>query len=238
MTKRFAVLAAMSFSGMAMATDVYTTQSEFLSNTAPGFYLEDFTSAPNGFVQFLSFGPVNGFGYSIVSDFDGGLFNSAGVVSTNFSDEKLVINFTGAEVTAVGGNFWCTDEFFTVIPSKITIELSDGTTVAYDSAAITDFRGFTSDTPITQITIDADDPDPTNLIFAWPTLDNLYVGTKGGGTPACYPDCDLSGSLNIDDFICFQTFFALSDPSADCDLSGTLNIDDFICFQTFFALGC
>jgi hypothetical protein len=55
---------------------------------------------------------------------------------------------------------------------------------------------------------------------------------------ACYPDCDSSGSLNIDDFICFQTFFAIGDPYADCDSSGSLNIDDFICFQTFFALGC
>ncbi len=55
---------------------------------------------------------------------------------------------------------------------------------------------------------------------------------------ACYADCDASGELNIDDFICFQTLFALSDPKADCDASGTLDIDDFICFQTFFAIGC
>jgi FG-GAP-like repeat len=56
--------------------------------------------------------------------------------------------------------------------------------------------------------------------------------------PSCYADCDLSGSLSIDDFICFQTLFALADPTADCDASGNLSIDDFICFQTFFALGC
>jgi agmatine deiminase len=54
----------------------------------------------------------------------------------------------------------------------------------------------------------------------------------------CYPDCDGSGGLNIDDFICFQTLYALSDPAADCDGSGGLNIDDFICFQTFYAIGC
>ncbi len=60
--------------------------------------------------------------------------------------------------------------------------------------------------------------------------------TKGGA--ACYPDCDGSGNLNIDDFICFQTFFAIGDPYADCDGSGNLNIDDFICFQTFYAIGC
>ncbi len=55
---------------------------------------------------------------------------------------------------------------------------------------------------------------------------------------ACYADCDASGTLTIDDFICFQTFFALGDPYADCDSDASLTIDDFICFQTFFALGC
>jgi hypothetical protein len=69
------------------------------------------------------------------------------------------------------------------------------------------------------------------------------LGTPGSyNAPACpgvcVADCDVSGTLNIDDFICFQTNFALGDPSADCDASGSLNIDDFICFQTFFALGC
>lgn len=55
---------------------------------------------------------------------------------------------------------------------------------------------------------------------------------------ACYPDCDGSGALDIDDFVCFQTLYALGDPTADCDQSGELNIDDFVCFQTLFALGC
>jgi hypothetical protein len=64
------------------------------------------------------------------------------------------------------------------------------------------------------------------------------AGIEFADAPSCYPDCDASGSLSIDDFICFQTFFALGDPSADCDASGSLSIDDFICFQTFFALGC
>jgi hypothetical protein len=56
----------------------------------------------------------------------------------------------------------------------------------------------------------------------------------------CPADCDASGSLDIDDFICFQTAFVLGDPAggADCDASGTLNIDDFVCFQTLFSLGC
>ncbi len=54
----------------------------------------------------------------------------------------------------------------------------------------------------------------------------------------CYADCDTSSSLSIDDFICFQTLFAIGDPYADCDGDSSLTIDDFICFQTFFAIGC
>ncbi len=55
---------------------------------------------------------------------------------------------------------------------------------------------------------------------------------------SCKVDCDTSGELDIDDFICFQTRFAIGDQYADCDASGALDIDDFICFQTFFAIGC
>ncbi len=54
----------------------------------------------------------------------------------------------------------------------------------------------------------------------------------------CYPDCDSNSTLSIDDFICFQTLFAIGDPYADCDGDSALTIDDFICFQTFFAIGC
>jgi hypothetical protein len=56
--------------------------------------------------------------------------------------------------------------------------------------------------------------------------------------PACYPDCDGSLGLDVNDFICFQTFYAIGDLYADCDASGGLDIDDFICYQTLFALGC
>lgn len=67
-------------------------------------------------------------------------------------------------------------------------------------------------------------------------VDTIQLGPAAGA--ACYADCDESGSLTIDDFVCFQTFFALGDPYADCDESGSLSIDDFICFQTLFAIGC
>jgi uncharacterized membrane protein len=32
---------------------------------------------------------------------------------------------------------------------------------------------------------------------------------NGSGTGPCYADCDANGTINIDDFICFQTYYAL-----------------------------
>ncbi len=55
---------------------------------------------------------------------------------------------------------------------------------------------------------------------------------------ACYADCDNSKALDIDDFTCFQTLFAVGDPYTDCDSDGGLTMDDFVCFQSLYALGC
>ncbi len=64
------------------------------------------------------------------------------------------------------------------------------------------------------------------------------AASTAGSLTSCVADCDCSDALNIDDFICFQTYFANNSSLADCDTSGSLTIDDFICFQTLFAIGC
>lgn len=63
--------------------------------------------------------------------------------------------------------------------------------------------------------------------------------------PFCYADCDRGSTpkggaavLDIDDFICFMTHFAIDDLYANCNNDADLDIDDFICFQTAFAVGC
>jgi hypothetical protein len=55
---------------------------------------------------------------------------------------------------------------------------------------------------------------------------------------SCYPDCNGDSAINLSDFGCFQTKFALGDPYADCNGDSVLNLSDFGCFQTKFALGC
>lgn len=54
----------------------------------------------------------------------------------------------------------------------------------------------------------------------------------------CLGDFDNSGALSIDDFIAYQTAFAIGDLNADVDNDGSLSIDDFIGYQTAYALGC
>ena len=69
-------------------------------------------------------------------------------------------------------------------------------------------------------------------------VNNAHQSFTVAPPPSCYADCDQSGELDVDDFICYQTLFGLGDPGADCDGSGEIDIDDFICFQTAFGIGC
>jgi len=78
----------------------------------------------------------------------------------------------------------------------------------------------------------------SGVIVGYGRLNGVLRGFKLTPEPPCAADCDGDGTTTIDDFICFQTLFALGDPAADCDKNGSLSIDDFICFQTLFAIGC
>ena len=93
--------------------------------------------------------------------------------------------------------------------------------------------------------------------WRWTILDNW-----GGGSSACWPrewtidttadgaviilqgcyqNCDGSREppvLNVGDFMCFQTRFALGEAYADCNHSGSIDVNDFVCFQGAFAAGC
>ncbi len=119
---------------------------------------------------------------------------------------------------------------------KLNILLNPGTgltlTDAYPTPVAWEHNG-TSDVAL----VDLDEDGDLDMMVGHCSGNTIYL-QDGAPTPACYPDCDGSGGLSIDDFICFQTFYAIGDLYADCDGNGTLGIDDFICFQTFYALGC
>lgn len=65
-------------------------------------------------------------------------------------------------------------------------------------------------------------------------IDEVRIGDKF----PCYADCNDDGLLNVADFGCFQTRFALSEPYADCNKDGAFTVADFGCFQTKFTAGC
>jgi hypothetical protein len=72
----------------------------------------------------------------------------------------------------------------------------------------------------------------------------LRGGYWGATVGSCYANCDgstVSPILNVQDFSCFLSKFAASDPYANCDGSTqvpVLNVQDFSCFLGKFAAGC
>jgi hypothetical protein len=58
------------------------------------------------------------------------------------------------------------------------------------------------------------------------------------GGVVCPADCDGNGSLNILDFVCFQSQWQQQTPAGDCDDNGAWNILDFVCYQGLFTAGC
>lgn len=173
MRKYLLVLLLLAQAPLASAATVYTTEAAFLTQLQPGYYLEDFTSytfgSPfNGSHTSASYGPVNGYSWTASAPL--GLYSNPSALSTSDRLDVLTIAFTGNPVTALGGIFASTDINASVIPQVVTITLSDSTTVSLTGF---DFRGFTSATPITSLTIDGvDTPN-----FNWPQLNRFYVGS-------------------------------------------------------------
>lgn len=104
---------------------------------------------------------------------NGGLYLGEGVITTNIAPDQIVVTFGGDPVTALGGNFWAVDFGIQPTGTDITITLGDGTTQTFTSTGPDDFRGFTSQVPITSLTIDA----PEQGAPMWPAMDNLIIGT-------------------------------------------------------------
>ena len=163
------------FEARVVVAATYTDRTTFLTHVAPGYYENPFDDAVPGSSPALSYSdPVSGIAYTVDSaPTANDLFNDTGVISTNSQTEQIVVTFTGTPVTAVGGNFWATDINVAPTGTDVTLTLSDATTLTFTSTGPSDFRGFTTVAPITSITIEA----PDNVVTAWPTMDNLILGT-------------------------------------------------------------
>lgn len=165
---------------------VYTDRTTYLGGVAAGYYENGFDDLGNSVVPEppRSYSdPASGIAYTISSfpNLDN-LWFYPGFMSVGNSIDHVVVTFTGAPVTAVGGDFFAdAGGDGQIVPNQamtITLTLSDGTSQTFStiSAGQEDFRGYTSSQPIVSISIDAPLP-PDQLDWNWSALDDLIVGT-------------------------------------------------------------
>jgi hypothetical protein len=104
-------------------------------------------------------------------------------LSTN-NPTPLTLTFNPG-VTAIGANFFGTDNSFNVIPGTITVTCANGDVYVFSTTSASDFFGVTSNSSlITSVTIGAADTTPGDIYI---TVDNLVIATGTiNPTLACY----------------------------------------------------
>lgn len=130
--------------------------------------LEDFNDVADGFHASPFSQSVGSVTWTATAT--GGLYALAGQFSTN-NPETLTFTF-GPDVRGVGGNFYGTDINFNVVPSIVTVSLSNGTSyvgLVNGSSAYTGF--YSTGAFITAISISAAPASGSPTVY--PTADNL-----------------------------------------------------------------
>ena len=163
-----AAISLAAASAVSAQTTVYTSSASFLPNVLPGSYTETFAN--------------NAFSGDPTANFSGGafaytvsapsaLYGNTVFIGTNSPNEALTVTFTGAPVTAVGGNFYATNQADAFQAVSITLTLSNGHVTTFTPTSVADsYRGFTTAVPITSLVVGA----PGDLLYGG--LDNLTVG--------------------------------------------------------------
>jgi choice-of-anchor B domain-containing protein len=156
-----------------------------------------------------------------------GTFNLSGLASVRLSYARWINSVNGntdslvVQVSNNNGSTWTTLETVPSGSGWVRKEWDLGSSIALTSQMKVRFS--VSDNPsdsVTEAGIDA------------------FKIVSVQCAPPCYADCNGDGQLNLSDFGCFQTAFALGQAYADCNGDGVRNLSDFGCFQTKFALGC
>lgn len=171
------------------ALRTFDARAAFLAAVAPGYEANTFTALRTGYVHGpLPFGSAYPYAVTAAPSYDIGdfyLFDGAGELSNVSAGDAstLTIAFTGAPVTAVGGNVWgqmfqnpTSVEMNLQPPTTIRIELDDGTVETFVATSQQDFRGFASTRPIRTLTFSAPVADGDGN-YLWSVFDNLVVGS-------------------------------------------------------------
>ena len=160
------------FAAPVSAAMIITDSGSFLSSVQPGAFFNDFSTGgdPSGarIPDPLSYSG-SGFAYTVSAA--GGLFADNDVIGNWLQSSAVVFTFTGATVTAIGGNFFMTTtEGVFITSAPVSIQLSDGTIETFTASSTSAYRGFISTGPaITSMTL-----QPVAGSY---NVDNLTVGT-------------------------------------------------------------
>ena len=154
------LLVAFAFSTPAHAATVYTNFASFLG-ALTNSYTDNFSGITNTSSEVTS-APQNfsGNGMSLSADtaptpndlytlVNGG----TKLLSVNDAVSSLVFTLTSGNITAVGGNFFITDEPGNFVADTIDILFSDNTSTNWAPSSASDFIGFVFDTPVTSMTL-------------------------------------------------------------------------------------
>ena len=180
MKKAFVAMALVLCVSSALAATVYNNQADFLANVAAGYYLEDFGTPATSYVVTAPF--TNGtYTWSVSAGDDIYVWGEdyasgtpcVGSLGTNGPGYAMTFTFSGAPVTAFGGNLYLTDQYFGAVSGTAVVSLNDGTQVTLTNPYSTTFTGFTSTTPITSVTLT---PDPGSTVNLYGTVDNIICG--------------------------------------------------------------
>lgn len=155
----------------------YFSEAPFVANIKPDFYVEDYSTyvygTPlDGSQATYGYGPVNGYAYTASAE--NGLWSNDSSLSTNSAYKALRMDFTGKDVTAVGGNVVATDKYGALIPGTITVLMEDGSQWTLTGQDASSFFGFTSASPI--VSVEFNVTDPGDAVARWIQLDHFYVG--------------------------------------------------------------
>lgn len=176
--KSIAVATILLVAGGAFASTIYDNEGDFLAEVQPGYYLEDFGTPTTSDLAPSSFTDGT-YTWSATSADDLFVWGEedapplcVGSLGTNSPSYTVTVTFSGAPVTAFGGNLYMTDIGFGPVSGGMTVELNDGTSVELDSPYVDSFTGFTSDVPITSVTLTPE----SGVEGLYITVDNILVG--------------------------------------------------------------
>ena len=154
-----AATALLSVQTAHAGTTVYTSRTLFLAALSGPSYTEDFNSLTNNttVVSGTTFSG-NGFAYTVVAT--GDLFvetiNGSQALDAKSGSTPVTFTFTGAPVTAFGGNFFI-DNTVNLVNGTVTLAANDGTTFpsAVSGTGSEPFIGFITDaaTPFVSVTL-------------------------------------------------------------------------------------